>query len=1078
MPRMEGINKILVIGSGPIVIGQAAEFDYAGTQACKALHEEGCEIVLVNSNPATIMTDPDIADRVYLEPLSLDYLTRIIARERPDGLLPTLGGQTGLNLAKELAEAGVLDKYKVRLLGTSLETIERAEDRELFKETMQAINEPVAPSTIVSSLAEAEAFVRETGYPVIVRPAYTLGGTGGGFVYDDNSLRDVVSRGLKHSLIGQVLLEKSVAGWKEIEFEVMRDADDNCITVCSMENFDPVGIHTGDSIVFAPAQTLKDAEYRLLRNASLKIIRTLKIEGGCNIQFALNSESNEYVVIEVNPRVSRSSALASKATGYPIAKVAAKVAIGLRLNEIGTGNKSASTEPELDYVVCKIPRWPFDKFQISDRRLGTQMKATGEVMAIGRTLEESLQKAVRSLETGTTGLTLPGLAERSDRKIRELLEKPSDERLFVLAEALRRGMDTDEAAAITRIDKFFIKKIAGIIEAEKELAGLDRLTCEKLAYCKRLGFADAELARRLGVPGEEIRKLRQKNHIRPVYKKIATYAAETAADTPYYYSTYGQKDEAEPLEGEKVLVLGSGPIRIGQGIEFDYCSVHSVWAIRRTGRKAVIINNNPETVSTDFDCADRLYFEPLTIEDVLAVIEKEKPAGAVVQFGGQTAINLAGPLAAAGVRILGTPVEAIDLAEDRDKFNKLLLLLGIPQPEGVAVSSPSEALGAANRLGFPLLVRPSYVIGGRAMQIVYNEEQLFTYLQLAANITPEHPVLLDSYLLGIETEVDAVCDGTTVLIPGIFEHVERAGIHSGDSMAVFPPQTLSPQIIDTITEYTVRISLALGVRGLVNIQYVVYDDKVYVLEVNPRASRTVPIISKVTGVPLVALATRVMLGETLQGMGYGHGLLLPPGYTAVKAPVFSFEKLQQVDISLGPEMKSTGEVLGIDSSFPDALYKTMLACGLSFPRRGSILASVAEKDKKDLIPLLSEAARLGFKLYATGGTAQALREAGVRNVETVCKVGEGLPNVLDFIREGKINIVVNTPTYGKKITSTGYQVRRACVEYKIPCLTSTDTAEAFFEILGRKARGHLRPAVNSLQEYLQPKITEGEGEKL
>ena len=1071
MPRAEGIKKVLVIGSGPIIIGQAAEFDYAGTQACKALREEGCEVVLVNSNPATIMTDPDVADRVYLEPLSVEFVTRVIEREKPDGLLPTLGGQTALNLAKNLAEAGILAANGVKLLGTSLDAIQRAEDRELFKMTMEEIGEPIPESAIIASIAEALAFTAKVGYPLIVRPAYTLGGSGGGFAHDEASLRDVVSRGLKHSMIGQALLERSVAGWKEIEFEVLRDANDNCITICSMENFDPVGVHTGDSIVFAPAQTLRDVEYQMLRTASLKIIRALKIEGGCNVQYALDTKSQKYIVIEVNPRVSRSSALASKATGYPIAKVATKIAVGLYLDEIDnsvTGKTTACFEPTIDYVVCKIPRWPFDKFLVCDRRLGTQMKATGEVMAIGRTMEESLLKAVRSLEIGLSGLTLPALTGWRERDLREGLEKPSDERLFVLAEVLRRGMTVAEAEKISTIDRFFIQKVKNIVEQEQVLATLklDDLTLTKLQKLKQLGFADAEIAKFIGCSTAEVTQRRHQFGLRPVYKMVDTCAAEFEAVTPYYYSSYDLEDEVEAGTKEKVLVLGSGPIRIGQGIEFDYCSVHSVWAIKGTGREAIIINNNPETVSTDFDCADKLYFEPLTVEDVMEVVYKEKPAGVVVQFGGQTAINLAEPLAKGGVNILGTPVASIDLAEDREKFSKLLFLLGIPQPEGISVYSPAEALGAANKLGFPLLVRPSYVIGGRAMQIVYNEEQLYTYLQLAASVTPDHPVLLDRYLLGTEVEVDAVCDGTSVLIPGIFEHVERAGVHSGDSMAVFPPQSVSQKHIDILVEHTVRISLALGIRGMVNIQYVIWRGRVYVLEVNPRGSRTVPIISKVTGIPMVSLATRVMLGETLQNMGYAHGLVSPPDYVTVKAPVFSFEKLHQVDISLGPEMKSTGEVLGIDMSFSDALYKTMLASGFTFPEAGNILASVADKDKAELIPLLVKAHNFGFEIYATASTAKALREAGVTDVETVYKVGEGLPNVLDLIRGGKVHLAVNTPTYGKNITSTGYQVRRTCVEYKIPCLTSTDTTAAFFDVLVRKGEGTLNPAVVSLQEYL------------
>lgn len=1074
MPRTEGLKRVLVIGSGPIVIGQAAEFDYAGTQACKALREEGCEVVLVNSNPATIMTDQDMADRVYLEPLTVEFVTRVIEREKPDGLLPTLGGQTALNLAKQLAEAGILAQYGVKLLGTSLEAIQRAEDRELFKMTMVEIGEPIPESAIIFSAEEAFAFVKEVGYPVIVRPAYTLGGTGGGFATDDRSLREVVGKGLKHSLIGQALLERSVAGWKEIEFEVLRDANDNCIAICSMENFDPAGVHTGDSIVFAPAQTLRDEEYQMLRTASLKIIRRLKIEGGCNVQYALDTVSQQYIVIEVNPRVSRSSALASKATGYPIAKVATKIAVGLHLDEIEnpvTGKTSACFEPTIDYIVCKIPRWPFDKFQVADRRLGTQMKATGEVMSLGRTMEEAILKAVRSLELGVSGLQLPSISGWSERELREGLEQPTDERLFVLAEALRRGMTVEEAAEITTIDRFFLQKIKNIIVKEAELVALPlaKLDEKNFRAAKEMGFPDAEIARIMGLPLAQVQEKRLALGLHPVYKMVDTCAAEFEAVTPYYYATYDLEDEVVVGSKEKALVLGSGPIRIGQGIEFDYCSVHSVWALQAAGYEAIIINNNPETVSTDFDCADKLYFEPLMLEDVLAVVAKEKVAGVVVQFGGQTAINLAGPLAKAGVPIFGTPVSAIDLAEDREKFNRLLFLLGIPQPEGLAVYSPAEALGAANKLGFPLLVRPSYVIGGRAMQIVYNEEQLYTYLKLAASVTPTHPVLLDRYLLGTEVEVDAVCDGTNVLIPGIFEHVERAGVHSGDSMAVLPPQSVTKKHLEILTEYTVRIALALGIKGLVNIQYVIWRNKVYVLEVNPRASRTVPILSKVTGVPMVFLATQVMLGETLERQGYKHGLLPPPQFITVKSPVFSFEKLHQVDTSLGPEMKSTGEVLGIDMTFADALYKAMLAAGFTFPEKGVILASVAERDKGELIPLLCQAHRLGFELYATTNTAQALKEAGVNKITIVAKVGEGLPNVLDLIRAGKVDLAVNTPTYGKKITSTGYQVRRTCVEFKVPCLTSTDTTAAFLDVLVRKNEGKLQPAVVSLQEYLAEK---------
>lgn len=1071
MPKDISLRKIMVIGSGPIIIGQAAEFDYAGTQACKSLREEGIEVVLVNSNPATIMTDMEMADRVYLEPLTLETAEAIIAKERPDGILPTLGGQTGLNLAVELAKHGVLDEYGVRLLGTPLSAIEKAEDREKFKETMLAIGEPVPESTIAESLEEAFAFADEIGFPIIIRPAYTLGGTGGGIATDPKSLREIVGRGLNNSPIHQVLLERSVAGWKEIEYEVMRDGADNCITVCNMENIDPIGVHTGDSIVVAPSQTLSDREYQMLRNASLKIIRALGIEGGCNVQLALDPNSFNYVVIEVNPRVSRSSALASKATGYPIAKVAAKIALGYTLDEIKnavTGETYASFEPALDYVVMKIPRWPFDKFRGAQRTLGTQMKATGEVMAVDRTFEAALQKAVRSLEIGLYGLKLPGLAKLANGEVRRKILMADDERLFAIAEGFRRGMSIEEINQATGIDRWFLAKIQNLIKEEESLPDVvGAVTAEDWRRLKRLGFSDRYLAGFWGIAEEEVREARLKAGQFPVYKMVDTCAAEFEAVTPYYYSTYEQEDEVSLLPGKKVVVLGSGPIRIGQGIEFDYCSVHAAWALRDMGVSSVIVNNNPETVSTDFDTSDHLYFEPLTVEDVLAVIDKEKPEGVLVQFGGQSALNLAGPLHKAGIKILGTSVEEIDLAEDRSKFSVFLQRLGIPQTEGASATSTMEAMGIALKLGFPLMVRPSYVIGGRAMEIVYNEEELYDYMQLAAQVTPEYPVLIDRYLLGKEVEIDAVADGRDVFIPGIMEHIERAGVHSGDSMAVYPPKNLSAEEIRTIVDYTVTIGRALKVKGLLNIQYVVTaGGEVRVLEVNPRASRTVPILSKVTGVPMVKLATRISLGATLEEMGYQTGLLTPPPYWTVKAPVFSFEKLSLVDISLGPEMKSTGEVLGIDRDYAGALYKAVTASGARSPKAGAILVSVADRDKAEALPILKGLAEEGFKFYATKGTAALLKENGLA-AEEVAKIGEGLPDVLDIIKEGKVGMVVNTPTRGKTPERTGFAIRRAAVEYRVPCFTSLDTLRAVLYIMKNRDRWGNRVA--SLSDYLRSK---------
>ncbi len=1072
MPKHRGLKRVMVIGSGPIVIGQAAEFDYAGTQACTALREEGLEVVLVNSNPATIMTDTHVADRVYLEPLTLEFATKVIETERPDGLLPTLGGQTGLNLAVQLSEAGVLDKYGVTLLGTPLEAIQKAEDRQLFKDAMETIGEAVPQSTIVRSLEEARLFAQEVGFPLIARPAYTLGGTGGGFVEDDEKLEEIVARGLKNSPVSQVLLDRSVAGWKEIEYEVMRDGADNCITVCNMENVDPIGIHTGDSIVVAPSQTLADKEYQMLRTSALKIIRYLGIEGGCNVQFALNPESMEYVVIEVNPRVSRSSALASKATGYPIARVAAKIAIGLHLDEIEnavTQKTTACFEPTLDYCVVKFPRWPFDKFVTADRVLGTQMKATGEVMAIDRSFEGALLKAVRSLEIGLTSFQAKGASEWSVDETQRRMRISDDERLFAVAEAMRRGISVQEIHEATAIDVWFLDKIRGIVQLERELGewagkAWESQTVDVVRRAKEMGFADAHIGELLGMEPLEVRRARLDAGIKPVYKTVDTCAAEFEAATPYFYSTFGDEDEVEPSKRRRVLVLGSGPIRIGQGVEFDYCSVHSVWALRDAGIESIIVNNNPETVSTDFDTSDRLYFEPLTTEDVLNIIDSEEPEGVVLQFGGQTAINLAGTLQEAGVPILGTPVEAIDLAEDRDKFERFLDRLGIPQTEGKAVTSIEEAMGVALKIGFPVVVRPSYVLGGRAMEIVHNESELFEYMKFAVAVNSKHPVLVDRYLAGKEVEVDAVCDGETVLIPGIMEHVERAGVHSGDSTAVFPPQSLNAEEEQVIIDYTRRIATELGVVGLVNIQYVVHDGRVYVLEVNPRASRTVPILSKVTGIAMVDLATRAMLGYKLAAEGYPDGLVAAPNYVTVKAPVFSFEKLGAVDVFLGPEMKSTGEVLGLDTEYPQALYKAILASGAVIPERGCILATLADKDKEEGQEILRAFHELGFRFAATEGTADLLDELGIP-VRRVHKIAEGRPNVIDVIRGGEVDLLLNTPTRGKIPKRNGFQMRRAAVEFRVPCLTSLDTAKALLSVL-QTGRTVEALTVRSLNEYL------------
>ncbi|WP_135546923.1 carbamoyl-phosphate synthase large subunit [Paenibacillus cymbidii] len=1056
MPKNKSLRKILVIGSGPIVIGQAAEFDYAGTQACQALKEEGMEVVLINSNPATIMTDTNMADKVYIEPITLDFVTQIIRQERPDGLLPTLGGQTGLNMAVELARHGVLERENVKLLGTQLTAIEKAEDRDLFRELMRELEQPVPDSVIVTSVAEAVTFSEEIGFPIIVRPAYTLGGTGGGICANLDELLETVSSGIRYSPIGQCLVEKSIAGMKEVEYEVMRDANDNCIVVCNMENFDPVGVHTGDSIVVAPSQTLSDREYQMLRSASLKIIRALNIEGGCNVQFALDPYSYQYYVIEVNPRVSRSSALASKATGYPIAKMAAKIAIGYTLDEIVnpvTGQTYACFEPTLDYIVSKIPRWPFDKFTAANRKLGTQMKATGEVMAIGRTFEESIHKAIRSLEIGAHRLYLKD-AELLDADTLELrLAKPDDERMFLIAEAYRRGYTVERVQELTRIDWWFLTKLQGMVQFEAKLQQPE-LTPELLYEAKRKGFTDraiAELRRGVGpdwayTHEADVRKLRLSQNLKPVYKMVDTCAAEFEATTPYYYSTYETEDEVMATDKQKVVVLGSGPIRIGQGIEFDYSTVHAVWAIQAAGYEAVIINNNPETVSTDFNTSDRLYFEPLFFEDVMNVIEREQPIGVIVQFGGQTAINLAAPLAKAGVRILGTDLASIDAAEDRKKFEALLRSLSIAQPPGGTVTSVDDAVGTAAQFGYPVLVRPSYVLGGRAMEIVYSDSELLSYMEYAVKINPEHPVLIDRYMLGKEVEVDAICDKETVLIPGIMEHVERAGVHSGDSIAVYPPQSLSEDIKQQLIDITIKIAKGLNVVGLVNIQFVIHQDQVYVIEVNPRSSRTVPFLSKVTNIPMANVATRIIMGETLKDMGYTEGLWPEDDYVSVKVPVFSFAKLRRVDTTLGPEMKSTGEVMGRDMNYAKALYKGLIGSGMKIPPAGAIIATVADKDKDEAIDILRGFDELGYKIIATGGTAKALQNAGLR-VQTVNKLSEGSPNILDLIRGGEAHFVVNTLTKGKTPERDGFRIRREAVENGVVCMTSLDTVRALLRML-------------------------------
>ena len=1044
------IKTILVIGSGPIIIGQAAEFDYAGTQACLALKEEGYKVILINSNPATIMTDTEIADKVYLEPISLPFVSHIIRKERPDALLPTLGGQTGLNMAVELQKSGILEEYNVEVLGTKLSAINQAEDRELFRALMKELNEPVPDSDIVNTVQGAINFAEKIGYPVIVRPAFTMGGTGGGIAHNIEELAEITSFGLKYSPVNQCLIEKSIAGFKEIEYEVMRDKNDNAIVVCNMENIDPVGVHTGDSVVVAPSQTLSDREYQMLRNASLKIIRALGIEGGCNVQLALDPHSFDYYIIEVNPRVSRSSALASKATGYPIAKLAAKISVGLTLDEMlnpVTGKTYACFEPALDYVVTKIPRFPFDKFETADRRLSTQMKATGEVMAIGRNFEESLMKAIRSLETGLQhlGLKTKDAEALTEEEIERRIRVCDDERLFIIGEALRRGYDWETIVEWSKIDKFFVWKFKKLIDFEKTIAE-NKFNKEVLLQAKKLGFSDINIAHLWETNHREIFNFRKENGVMPVYKMVDTCAAEFESETPYFYGTYEDENESIPSNREKIIVLGSGPIRIGQGVEFDYATVHSVWAIKQLGYEAIIINNNPETVSTDFSISDKLYFEPLTEEDVMNIIELEKPKGVIVQFGGQTAINLADKLAAHGVEILGTSLEDLDRAENRDKFEQALQELQIPQPLGKTCFSKEEAIEIANEIGFPVLVRPSYVLGGRAMEIVYNDDELNHYMENAVDASPEHPVLVDRYLTGKEVEVDAICDGETTLIPGIMEHIERAGVHSGDSIAVYPPQTLSQEQIDTLVDYTKRLAKGLGVIGLMNIQYVISEGKVYVIEVNPRSSRTVPFLSKITDVPMANLATKAILGQKLKDVGYKDGLVPNKDGIFVKVPVFSFSKLTRVDVTLGPEMKSTGEVMGKDSTLEKALYKGLIGAGRKVPLHGSILFTIDDAHKPEAAKLAKRFYDIGFKIWATRGTSKYFNSLNIPT-KIGYKIEEETENLISLIQKGKVQYVVNTTTKGKQSINDGFLIRRTSVENGVPCLTSIDTVEAILKVI-------------------------------
>ena len=1059
MPRNKDIKKVLVIGSGPIVIGQAAEFDYAGTQACRSLKEEGVEVCLVNSNPATIMTDKQIADQVYIEPLTLPVLEKIILKEKPDSILPTLGGQAGLNLGMELAESGFLEEHGVKLIGTTAETIFKAEDRQAFKDTMEKIGEPCAASQVVNTVEDGIKFTNTIGYPVVLRPAFTLGGSGGGIAHNEQELVDILSNGLRLSRVGEVLVERCIAGWKEVEYEVMRDANGNCITVCNMENIDPVGVHTGDSIVVAPSQTLGDKEYQMLRSSALNIINELKITGGCNVQYALNPDSFEYCVIEVNPRVSRSSALASKATGYPIAKVTAKIALGYTLDEIKnaiTQKTYASFEPMLDYCVVKIPRLPFDKFLTAKRTLSTQMKATGEVMSICDNFEGALMKAIRSLEQHVDSLMSYDFTGLSDEELEAQLHVVDDRRIWVIAEALRRGVSYDHIYEITKIDRWFIDKLAILVEMEQHLKS-EELTVDLLKEAKRIEFPDNVIAELTGKTEEEIKQMRYANGIVAAYKMVDTCAAEFAAETPYYYSVYGSENEAaETTPQKKVLVLGSGPIRIGQGIEFDFCSVHCTWAFAKEGWETVIINNNPETVSTDFDIADKLYFEPLTAEDVESIVNIEKPDGAVVQFGGQTAIKLTEALMKMGVPILGTKAEDVDAAEDRELFDEILEKTHIPRAAGGTVFTAEEAKEVANRLGYPVLVRPSYVLGGQGMKIAFNDEEIEEFIGIINRIAQDHPILVDKYLQGKEIEVDAVCDGTDILIPGIMEHIERTGVHSGDSISVYPAPTISDKVKDTIVEYTKRLAQALHVVGLINIQFIAMNEEVYVIEVNPRSSRTVPYISKVTGIPIVDLATKVIIGNTIRGLGYEPGLAPVADYIAIKMPVFSFEKLRGAEISLGPEMKSTGECLGIAKTFNEALYKAFLGAGVQLPKYKQMIMTVKDADKPEAVGVAKRFEALGYKIYATRSTAKYLQEHGV-NALRVNKISQESPNVMDLILGHKIDLVIDTPTQGNgDKTRDGFLIRRNAIETGVYCITAMDTANALARSL-ETANGELTP---------------------
>ena len=1057
MPKIDGINRVLVIGSGPIVIGQAAEFDYAGTQACRSLKEEGMEVILVNSNPATIMTDKDIADKVYIEPLTVDVLQHIIETEKPDSLLPNMGGQAGLNLGMELAESGFLDSHGVKLLGTTAETIRNAEGRQEFKDLMERIGEPCATSELVENIEDGITFANKTGYPVVLRPAYTLGGSGGGIANNEEELVEILTNGLRLSRVGQVLVERCIAGWKEIEYEVMRDSNGTCITVCNMENLDPVGVHTGDSIVVAPSQTLSDKEYQMLRTSALKIIDELGITGGCNVQFALHPSSFEYIVIEVNPRVSRSSALASKATGYPIAKVSAKIALGYTLDEIPnavTGKTYASFEPALDYVVVKIPRLPFDKFIKAKRTLTTQMKATGEVMSICTNFEGALMKALRSLEQHVDSLEGSAYKNNTTEEIEEMLHIIDDRRIFVVAEAIRRGIPYSRIHEITMIDEWFIDKIAILVEMEERIKNAKEIGRELLYEAKRLEFPDNVVAAWTGKTEKEIKELRYKWGIKAAFKMVDTCAAEFASETPYYYSCFDGFNEVEDIsDRKKIMVLGSGPIRIGQGIEFDYCSVHSVWALKNEGYETIIVNNNPETVSTDFDIADKLYFEPLTPEDVENIVRLENPDGAVVQFGGQTAIKLTEALMKMGVKILGTSAENVDAAEDRELFDEILEKCCIPRPKGHTVFTTKEALKAANELGYPVLVRPSYVLGGQGMKIAVSDNDIEEYMAIINRYHQEHPILVDKYLMGKEVEVDAVCDGEDILIPGIMEHVERAGVHSGDSISIYPAQSLSGKIQKVIVDYTGKLARSLNVIGLINIQFIVYNDDVYVIEVNPRSSRTVPYISKVTGIPVVDLASRVILGAKIKELGYGTGLAPKSNYLAIKMPVFSFEKLRGAEISLGPEMKSTGECLGISDKFNEALYKAFLGAGIDLPKYKKMILTVKDADKLEAVDIARRFKKLGYDIFATRSTARVLNENGVLAIP-INRINEEAPTLMDLLLEHQIDLVIDTPTYGDKMKD-GFIIRRTAIETGVTCLTSLDTAAALLTSLENSDKGHL-----------------------